>query len=277
MTTMMFAYYTHQLSPFIVRFTDRFGLHWYGFAYVLAFVCGGWLLKYLAEKGYGELPPEKVTDFITLTAIFGVMLGGRLGWIMFYGYNQVLANPLTAFKLWEGGMSSHGGVLGVFFFTLIYARWQKINWPGLGDNLVVVVPIGWFFGRLANFVNGELWGRIITSPNPPPWAMRFPKEWDGGAAGVDHAMAQELVAGAYAHDPVALKALETLLPLRHPSQLYQAGLEGVVLFVILWFMRTRLRLPVGMLTGAFFIIYAALRIFGEQFREPDYGIPLTWA
>ena len=140
-----------------------------------------------------------------------------------------------------------------------------MSWPGLGDNLVVVAPIGLFFGRIANFVNGELWGRIITSPRPPPWAMQFPKELE--------ARAPELVARAYQHDPVALVALARVLPLRHPSQLYEALLEGVTLFGILWVVRTRLRAPVGMLTGLFFIAYAVLRIVGEEFREPD--APLT--
>ncbi len=161
---------------------------------------------------------------------------------------------------------------------MFYARWQKISWPGLGDNLVVVAPVGLFFGRIANFINGELWGRIITSPNPPAWAMRFPKELEGGGADAapGQEAARELVARAYAHDPLALNALEKLLPLRHPSQLYEAGLEGLLLFAILWVIRTRMRAPVGMLTGVFFIAYAAFRIFGEQFREPDFGIPLTW-
>ncbi len=272
----MFAYYIHQLSPFIVRFGDRFGLHWYGLAYVMAFVCGGWLYQRLAQQGYGQLEPEKVLDFITLAAIFGVMLGGRLGWILFYGFDQVRAHPLTALKLWEGGMSSHGGILGLFLFTLYYARWQKISWPGLGDNLVVVAPIGLFFGRMANFINGELWGRIIQSPHPPAWAMRFPKELEGGDAQINSEVAQDLVARAYAHDPLALSALEKILLLRHPSQLYEAGLEGVLLFLILWVIRTRMRAPVGMLTGVFFIAYAALRIFGEQFRQPDVGIAFTW-
>ncbi len=262
------AYYIHQLSPFIVRFTQYAGLRWYGFAYVLAFVCGYWLLHTLAKRGYGELPPEKVADFITFAAIFGVMLGGRLGWILFYGWSDVRADPWNALKLWQGGMSSHGGILGLVIFTWVYARRQKISWPGLGDNLVVVAPIGLFFGRLANFINGELWGRVITAAHPPPWAMRFPKEAEG--------QYPDLVALAYAHDPVALDALRQLLPLRHPSQLYEALLEGVVLFTVLWLIRTRLRAPVGLLTGVFFAGYAVLRIIGEQFREPDVGIALTW-
>ena len=262
------AYYVHQLSPFIVRFGGNFGLHWYGFAYVMAFVCGYWLYHRLAQQGYGELPPEKVADFITLAAIFGVMLGGRLGWILFYGLDKVRAHPLDAFKLWEGGMASHGGILGLVIFTWVYARWQKVSWPGIGDNLVVVAPIGLFFGRVANFINGELWGRVIASPQPPAWAMRFPKELD--------AQQPELVARVYAHDPLALQVITPLLPLRHPSQIYEALLEGVVLFTTLYIVRTRTRAPVGMLTGLFMIVYATLRIVGEQFREPDVGIPFTW-
>ena len=268
LTPLPLAYYIHQLSPFIVRFSGDFGLRWYGFAYVMAFVCGYALYHRLAEQGYGELPAAKVADFITLAAIFGVMLGGRLGWIIFYGLDKVRANPLDAFKLWEGGMSSHGGILGLVIFTWVYARWQRVSWPGIGDNLVVVAPIGLFFGRIANFINGELWGRVITSAQPPPWAMQFPKELDGAQP--------ELVAHAYAHDPLALQVLARMLPLRHPSQIYEALLEGVVLFIALYLVRTRMRAPVGMLTGLFMILYATLRIFGEQFREPDVGIAFTW-
>ena len=189
-----------QLNPFIVRFGEHFGLHWYGFAYVLAFLCGFRLYHHLATRGYGEMPPKNVADFITLAAIFGVMLGGRLGWIFFYGFDSIRAHPLNAFKLWEGGMASHGGILGLVIFTYVYARWQHYSWPGVGDNLVVVAPIGLFFGRIANFINGELWGRINPTPHPPGWAaMQFPKEQE--------AQQPELVARAYAHDPLALNAL----------------------------------------------------------------------
>ena len=264
----LLAYYIHQLSPFIVQFSDRFGLHWYGFAYVMAFVLGYWAYHYLARRGYGEMPPEKVADFITFAAIFGVMLGGRVGWILFYGWDVVRAHPLNAFKLWEGGMASHGGILGLVIFTYVYARWHGFSWPGVGDNLVVVAPIGLFLVRLANFVNGELWGRVTSQTNPPPWAMWFPKEYE--------ATQPALVAKAYQHDSQALEILKQILPLRHPSQLYEALLEGVVLFTTLWIVRTRLRAPVGMLTGIFMVGYAVLRIIGEQFREPDVGIAFTW-
>ena len=261
----LLAYYIHQLSPFIVQFNGRFGLHWYGFAYVLSFLVGYQLYRLLAARGYGEMPPETVADFITYAAVFGVMLGGRLGWVIFYGWGTVRANPLNAFKLWEGGMSSHGGILGLVVFTYVYARRHGYSWPGVGDNLVVVAPVGLFIVRLANFVNGELWGRVIDSPNPPPWAMRFPKEFEGTDAAA-------LVERAYQHDPQALDILSRLLPLRHPSQIYEALLEGAVLFTTLWVVRTRFRAPVGMLTGIFLAGYAVLRIIGEQFREPDAGI-----
>ncbi len=260
------AYYIHQLSPFIVRFGDHFGLRWYGFAYVMAFLCGYALYQHIARRGYGEMPPEKVADFITLAALFGVVLGGRLGWVFFYGFDIIRTHPLDAFMLWKGGMASHGGILGLVVFTFVYARWQGYSWPGVGDNLVVVAPIGLFFGRLANFINGELWGRVIDPAHAPAWAMQFPKELEGTQP--------DLVALGYAHDPLALNALSRLLPLRHPSQLYEAALEGVVLFTILWVVRTRMKAPVGMLTGIFMIGYAGLRILGEQFREPDAA--LTW-
>ena len=266
----LLAYYIHQLSPFIVQFREGFGLRWYGFAYVMAFLVGYQVYHYLAKRGYGEMPPDKVADFITFAAIFGVMLGGRLGWIVFYGWDRIQAHPLDAFKLWEGGMASHGGILGLVIYTYVYARWHRLSWPGVGDNLVVVAPIGIFFVRLANFVNGELWGRVISSPNPPPWAMQFPKEFAGSES------YSGLVDRAYEHDPQALEVLSRILPLRHPSQIYEALLEGAVLFGGLWIVRTRFRAPVGMLTGLFLAGYAVLRIIGEQFREPDVGIAFTW-
>ena len=115
---LVLAYYLHQFSPFIIEFREGVGLRWYGLAYVAAFLLGYALYKKLAERGYTDLPPEQVGDFITWAAVFGVMLGGRLGWVIFYGWRQVLADPLVALKVWEGGMSSHGGILGLVLFTL---------------------------------------------------------------------------------------------------------------------------------------------------------------
>src|SRR5579862_4733629 len=160
---MLLAYYIDNLSPFILRITDNIGLRWYGFAYVMAFLCGYWVYKCLAKKGYSQMSPDQVGDFITGAAIFGVMVGGRVGYIVFYKWADYAAHPLNVFKIWEGGMASHGGMLGLILFTLYYARKHGFSWPGIGDNLVVVAPIGLFFGRCANFINGELYGRPTHS------------------------------------------------------------------------------------------------------------------
>jgi phosphatidylglycerol:prolipoprotein diacylglycerol transferase len=255
----MLAYYLHDLSPFIFQFSPGFGLRWYGFAYVMAFICGWWLYRWLAQVGYSDLKPEKVGDFISLAAFFGVMLGGRLGWVLFYwlpekGIRDVLSHPLDFFKVWDGGMASHGGMLGLIIFTWIYARRNHVSWNGIGDNLCVVAPVGLFFGRVANFINGELWGR----PSTVPWAVQFPGE-------LDNPPPVEMVR----HDPVLRERLQEILPPRHPSQIYEALLEGVLLFTILWLLRTRTKQPRGALTGIFFIVYAIVRIIGECFRVPD--------
>jgi phosphatidylglycerol:prolipoprotein diacylglycerol transferase len=241
------AYYLHHATPIIVDF-HGIALRWYGLAYVLGFLFGYYLYVWLARQGYTDMKPDMVQDFITWAAIFGVMLGGRLGWVIFYGWDKIKADPLSALKVWEGGMSSHGGILGLVLFTLYYSLRHRLSWTSIGDSLVVVAPIGLFLVRIANFVNGELWGRPATVP----WAVQFPTELpDPVRQGLDEA------------------ALRLRLPPRHPSQLYEAMLEGVLLFLLLWILRTRMRLPRGVVTGAFFILYAILRIIGEMFREPD--------
>ncbi len=266
----MLAYFLHQFSPFIFEFRDGVGLRWYGFSYVLSFVLGYLLYKRLAERGYTDLPPAQVGDFITWAAVFGVMLGGRLGWVIFYGWRQVVESPLTALRVWEGGMASHGGILGIVCFTLYWSRRHRVSWTSIGDSICVVAPIGFFIVRLANFINGELYGR----PTTVPWAMLFPGELYEdptlqerlGATGGDQ------VAGlieAARHQPDVAEHLRMVLTPRHPSQLYEAALEGIVLFIAMGVLRTRFRLPRGVITGIFFILYAALRIVGEVFREPD--------
>lgn len=275
----MLAYYIHDLSPFLIRFSDGFGLRWYGLAYVLAFASAYAICLHLARRAYSDIPPAAVGDFITGTALFGVVLGGRLGYMLFYDWDRFLHDPLVFFKFWDGGMASHGGILGIVAFTWIYARRKKIPWLNVGDNVVVAAPVGLFLGRCANFINGELYGRPATIP----WAMQFPKElYD-----VPHETAQAVIREAVQINPSwntvpavvenasALHSiLAPALTPRHPSQLYAALLEGALLFAILWIPRTRLRLPDGVLTGVFFIAYAVLRIIGEIFREPD--APLTF-
>jgi phosphatidylglycerol:prolipoprotein diacylglycerol transferase len=264
------AYFLHQLSPFIVEFRAGIGLRWYGAAYVAAFLLGYLLYKRLAERGYTDLPAAQVGDFITWAAVFAVMIGGRLGWVIFYGWQQVIHEPLAALRVWEGGMSSHGGILGMVLFTLYWSRRHRVSWTSIGDSMCVVAPIGLFLVRLANFINGELYGRPATVP----WAMLFPSELHDdpalqerlGVAGSEQVDA--FLKAAHQQPELADRLREVLTP-RHPSQLYEAALEGVVLFLAMWLLRTRFRLPRGVITGAFFILYAVLRIVCEFFREPD--------
>jgi phosphatidylglycerol:prolipoprotein diacylglycerol transferase len=205
------------------------------------------------------------------------MIGGRIGYVIFYK-PEMLRDPLSILRVWEGGMSSHGGILGVVAFTLIYSRRHKLPWTNPGDNLCVVAPIGLFLGRCANFINGELYGRVTNVS----WAMQFPKELldVGNAAEADRALAAcqqvdpslrsvESIIESVRTNPRVADALRGILTPRHPSQLYEAALEGVVLFAILWFVRTRFRTPNGFITGLFLIVYSILRIIVENFREPD--------
>ena len=276
----MFAYYLHELDPFIFHIWGNFGPRWYGMAYVAAFAGGYWLLRVLARRGYTQLRVEQVGDFITWAALFGVMLGGRLGYVLFYR-PEMLLDPLSVVRVWEGGMSSHGGMIGLIVFTFWYAWRNKLSWTNLGDNLVVVAPIGLFFGRCANFINGELYGRVTDVL----WAMLFPKELlePQNAAEADRALravqqinpslttSEAIVNGLHSQPPLR-DVLRPILTPRHPSQIYEALLEGVLLFIILWLVRTRTRQPDGVLTGLFFVCYAVFRIVVENFREPDASL-----
>jgi phosphatidylglycerol:prolipoprotein diacylglycerol transferase len=271
----MLAYYLHDFDPFVFHFSENVGPRWYGMAYVLAFIFGYGLLRFLAKRGYADLPASKVGDFITGCALFGVILGGRLGYVFFYK-PEMLREPLSILRVWEGGMSAHGGMIGVLLFTFYFAHRHKLSWTNLGDNLVVATPIGLFFGRCANFINGELYGRATNLP----WAMQFPKELLDHPAEAQRAVSAcaqvdpslttpEAIVSAVHRQPEVVAALRSILTPRHPSQLYEAFFEGIVLFTILWIVRTRTRQPNGVLTGLFFVCYAIFRIVIEYFREPD--------
>jgi phosphatidylglycerol:prolipoprotein diacylglycerol transferase len=271
----MLAYYLHDLDPIIFRVYDNIGPRWYGLAYVLAFICGYALLGLLAKRSYADLPVSRVGDFVTGCALFGVIIGGRLGYVFFYK-PEMLREPISILRVWEGGMSSHGGMIGLLLFTLYYARRHKLSWTNLADNLGVTAPLGLFFGRCANFINGELYGRAANVA----WAMQFPKELLDHPAEADRAVAAcaqidpslttpEAIVGAVHRQWQVKEVLRTILTPRHPSQLYEAFFEGVILFAILWIVRTRTRQPNGVLAGLFFICYAIFRIVIETFREPD--------
>lgn len=299
--------WVHNLNPEIVHLWGNFALRWYGLAYLAGFVAGYFLLRWLARRKLWVLEEDKVGDFVAYAAIFGVFIGGRLGYVLFYMLPErpeaIMEDPLIVFKFWQGGMASHGGILGLTIFTLIYARLKHVSWPGLGDGLVIVAPLGVCFGRLANFINGELYGRAAGGV---PWAMKFPKalqeperaedfkramveaasleperlgpllsayedslEASRPIGGASEALFEGVMAASRENGAI-LDVLAGYLQARHPSQLYQALLEGLLLCVILLLMRLRWRrLPHGVLTGTFFILYAVFRIVAERFREPD--------
>jgi phosphatidylglycerol:prolipoprotein diacylglycerol transferase len=254
---------------------DNVGPRWYGLAYVLAFACSYALFRLLAKRGYADLPLAKVGDFITGAALFGVIVGGRLGYALFYK-PEMLRAPMSILRVWEGGMSSHGGMLGLLAFTFYYAWRHKVSWMNLADNLVVTAPLGLFFGRCANFINGELYGRATNVS----WAVQFPKELTENVGEAERAIiacrqidpslnSSDAIVAAVRHQPQVKEVLRGILTPRHPSQLYEAFFEGIVLFAILWLVRARMRQPNGVLAGLFLICYAIFRIGVENFREPD--------
>ena len=276
---MLLAYYVHDLSPFLFH-VGGFGIRWYGLSYLAGFVAGILLYRRLARQGYSDLRPYQVTDFITMGALVGILMGGRLGYMLFYDPIRFFHDPLVFFRVWEGGMASHGGIIGMTLYTLWYARRHYLSFRNLGDNIVVVAPVGLFLGRCANFINGELYGRVTGVF----WAVQFPKEMLNYPSGqLDRLMAKTSVISSAFAEPEAViagaassPALRELLAVeiapRYPSQLVEASLEGLLLFALLWTLRTKMRLADGVLTGVFFISYALLRILGECFREPDTSL-----
>jgi phosphatidylglycerol---prolipoprotein diacylglyceryl transferase len=309
----VFAAYVHDFDPVALDLWGPLALRWYGLAYLAGFVVGMLLLKNLGKRGLWVLPPAKAADFVAAAALIGVFVGGRLGYILFYhipreGLASIAADPMLVLRVWDGGMSSHGGILGLVLFTWFYSRRAKVSWTGLGDGLCVVAPVGIFFGRMANFINGELYGRVADGV---AWSMKFPlalmdrkapeydRFHDAAAAAVDadqglltayqaldsarftgdafeytHARSGffDVLLEANRQSDAVSAAIAPYLESRHPSQIYAALLEGVLLFVTLWVVRLKFRkAPDGLLTGLFFGLYAVVRIIGEQFREPDAG------
>ena len=216
-----------------------FQLRWYSLAYLAGIFIGYWYLLKLAKQPGSPIARRHADDMVFYAAL-GIILGGRLGYVLFYNLSYYLQNPLDILKLWDGGMSFHGGVLGTTLGILYLARKEGLPWLRVHDYVACCVPFGLFFGRLANFVNHELWG----APTNVPWAVRFP----------------EVIAG-----------LTALGPPRHPTQIYEALLEGAVLFGILWWMfwKTQARYEPGKLVGAFIFFYGLFRFAIEFVREPD--------
>lgn len=226
------------IDPIIISI-GPLALRWYGMMYLVAFIAAMFLANKASDKSNGVWTREQVSDLL-FYGFLGVVLGGRIGYVLFYQFDYFLAEPLYLFKIWTGGMSFHGGLLGVITAVYIFAKKTNKSFLAVGDFVVPLVPIGLGMGRLGNFINAELWGRQTDVP----WAMVFPTD-----------------------------ALQ--LP-RHPSQLYEFFLEGVVLFIVLYFV-TRKPRSLGLASGTFLIGYGVFRSIIEFFREPDAHLGLYFS
>ncbi|MFW1678096.1 prolipoprotein diacylglyceryl transferase [Pontibacter sp. JAM-7] len=222
--------WVHNIDPVALNL-GPLQIHWYGLMYLLGFAAAWWLGARRARRAGSGWTEDQVSDLIFWGAI-GVILGGRLGYVLFYNFDQFLQEPLWLFAIWEGGMSFHGGLLGVVCVMFLFARKQGKTWMQVTDFLAPLVPIGLGAGRIGNFIGGELWGRAAEVP----WAVVFPRAGDGLA--------------------------------RHPSQLYEFALEGVCLFLLLWWFSHKPR-PVMAVSGLFLLLYGVFRSVVEFFREPD--------
>jgi phosphatidylglycerol:prolipoprotein diacylglycerol transferase len=224
-----------QFDPIAIRI-GPVGIHWYGITYLVAFGLFMWLatLRTKREPFASAGWTRRDVEDLLFWGVFGVIIGGRLGYVLFYKPGYYASHPLEAFAVWKGGMSFHGGLLGVIAAMALYARSRSRRFLEVTDLIAPCVPLGLASGRIGNFINGELWGRA-ADPSLP-WAMVFPQSG-------------------------------TSIP-RHPSPLYQFALEGVLLFVLLWWFARRPR-ALGAVSGAFLVGYGMLRFSAENFREPD--------
>ncbi|MFN9709255.1 MAG: prolipoprotein diacylglyceryl transferase [Burkholderiales bacterium] len=234
---------THPQFDPVALHLGPLSVHWYGLTYLLAFslffILGRWRVKQpqFAQCGWTDRHIEDLLFY----GVLGVILGGRLGFILFYQPSHYLSNPLDILSVWKGGMSFHGGLLGVIVAMALFARRHRRPLWEVTDLIAPCVPTGLAAGRLGNFINGELWGRL-ADPDLP-WAMVFPQS-------------------------------QTDLP-RHPSQIYQLGLEGLTLFVLLWLYARKPR-GLGQVSGMFLMGYGVFRFIAEYFREPDQALGILW-
>jgi len=231
----------HNFSPILIDL-GLFQIRWYSLAYILGIIIGWIYAVKIIKKTHNNknnfIPIEKsLFDDLIIYLVLGIVFGGRLGYILFYNFDYYSENVIEIFKIWQGGMSFHGGLLGVIFSTYIFSKKTGTNFFKLSDIISCVAPIGLFFGRIANFINGELFGKFSTLP----WAIVFP---NGGNIS------------------------------RHPSQIYEAILEGVILFILMNFLafKKNFIFKPGYISGSFLISYSVFRMFSEIFREPDKHI-----
>ena len=241
-----------QFDPVLISI-GPLAIRWYALSYIVGFILFTILGRRRIAQGNSVFTKEMLDDFLTW-GILGVILGGRIGYVLFYKFSDYLANPLDIFKVWEGGMSFHGGFLGVVVAMWLFGRKHNINILKLMDTVAPLVPLGLASGRIGNFINGELWGRV-TELNAF-WAMGFPQ-------------ARYEDAEAAAHNPLWAEWLQQygMLP-RHPSQLYQFALEGICLFIIVWIFSKKPR-PAGQTAALFLGGYGLFRFIAEFARQPD--------
>lgn len=299
----------HDIDPYAIRIAGDFGIRWYGLSYVLGFLAGWIALRWLQARGAALIPRERVTDAIVYAAL-GAVVGGRLGYIVFYEQSLLWTFSNSppfwgVFMLGRGGMASHGGMIGVLVAGLVISRgYRDDSGKRIGradpfhifDLYTLIAPFGLMFGRLANFINGELLGKVVARPGEagPWWSVRFPQEIGSGHDADLRTLEQDIALDNLIRD-VSLpnqspsegldvliqrvqsgsvevaERLEPLLAARHPSQLYQAFAEGIVLGLVLWFVARRPRKP-GVLTALFLILYGVMRIATEFVRLPDPGV-----
>ena len=242
-------FFYHTLDPVAISI-GGFSIYWYSLMYLVAFA-QFWLLgRVRAGAVHAPLNREQVADLL-FWGVIGVIVGGRLGYVLFYVPGELFSDPLVIFRIRDGGMSFHGGMLGAMIAVWAYGRHLGLGFLRMTDFVAPLIPLGLAAGRLGNFIGGELWGR----KSDVPWAVIFPESIQAGGR-TSEALYQQYLAGALNEFA------------RHPSQLYQAALEGVALFVLLWVFSARHR-PVGAVSGLFLVGYGVFRFIAEFFREPD--------
>lgn len=249
------THYIHNINPIVLDLPGELAIRWYGLSYLAGFIFSILLLRHWSKRGEFSVPEKEVSNFVVLLGFFGVFLGGRLGYVLLYGFGDLLADPRNIYRVWDGGMSSHGGFIGVILFMIWYGKKYHLTFWNLADNMACTTSLGFAFGRLANFVNAELWGRVSDIK----WAVIFPQE-----LGFRY--------GEYTTSSIQPLVTEGELMPRHPSQLYQAFCEGFLVFGIMLLLRkTAFAKRPGALSACYLLLYALARIAMEFFREPDNG------
>lgn len=291
--------YLHTLDPFAIRFTETFGVRWYGVSYAIGFLIGWWMIRSVAKRSWSPLPAEKVGDLM-FAAILGVLLGGRLGYAIFYE-PHLFWGLSKSFPFWDllainkGGMASHGGMVGVILGCSWFGLRNKISALHMIDLGAMAATPGLFLGRIANFINAELWGKALPASmqgNAPWWSVKYPQEiierWvpDGDArlaqldplqtvVGMDEHFYANVVQAARAGNETVIHTIKPLLTAYYPSQIFQAITDGPILLSVLVLIWLKPRKP-GVVGSWFLIIYGIMRIATEVFRQPDEGVELTF-